>query len=179
MEIRIHIDDHLLARCRGLFTRRRVALVLAVGLAVGSSAVYALDPTPTNTFVSGTTISSDDVNENFEDLYSAVNALETAVGDLDVATPTHFGAVFLDPGVQCTLQATPQLGVESATLVGTFCDIELTGLDFDHTVDLAVATSVSTGVAHVTSNGATDTLRIFLEDEAAGTLVNFLVIAAP
>jgi hypothetical protein len=179
MEIRINLDDHMLARCRGLLTRRRVALALAVAIAAGSTAVYAIAPTPTHTFVSGTTISSTDVNENFDELYAAVNSLEAAVSDLEASSITHYGSVYLDPGVQCTLQATPQLGVTSATLVGSFCDIALTGLAFDHTLDLALATSVSTGVAHVTSNGANDTLRIFLENASAGTLVNFLVIAAP
>ncbi|MCB9728289.1 MAG: collagen-like protein [Deltaproteobacteria bacterium] len=83
MEIRIVIDDALVARTRRALSRRKVALLTFVGLAATGSVVYALTNGPSHVFKPGEVISSAAVNQNFAELHAALGGLDQAVVALE------------------------------------------------------------------------------------------------
>ena len=76
MDVKIVIDDGLIKQLKRIFSKTTLVIV-ALCIGIGSTTyVYATSSTPTNTFVPNTVISSSEVNQNFDDLYEGVNALE-------------------------------------------------------------------------------------------------------
>lgn len=90
MEIRITLDDQTFTSMRSWLFRRRTLFVLAGVGATLPVLLYATTYTKPHTFVAGTTISSSQVNANFDGVYAAVNAhraeldaLESQAADVD------------------------------------------------------------------------------------------------
>jgi microcystin-dependent protein len=70
MQIIFNIDDGLLARIKKTFTRKRAALALTIFVILASALLFAA--TKPHTFTPGATISSSQVNENFDAAFTAV-----------------------------------------------------------------------------------------------------------
>jgi len=76
MEIRLVIDDRIVSglnRVRRLLGQKRVALVVGGGLLCSSALVSADTITKAYTFAAGTPIVAAQINENFDQLFDAVN----------------------------------------------------------------------------------------------------------
>lgn len=72
IHVNIHIDDRLIKGIKKIITRRHLIL-LAIFLTVASSAMIYAGVTKPHTFTSGQVISAEQINENFDTLYRAVN----------------------------------------------------------------------------------------------------------
>jgi len=70
MQIIINIDDGLIARIKRTITRPRLAFALTIIVIFASALIFAA--TKPHTFTPGTTISSSQVNENFDAAFDAV-----------------------------------------------------------------------------------------------------------
>lgn len=82
MEIKITIDDRLVDLIKRLLTPRKVGVTVVLATLLLGGTVFALDPTPVNTFQNGQTLSATALNRNFSDVYGAVAALETLHSEL-------------------------------------------------------------------------------------------------
>lgn len=99
MEIKIVIDDRVVALGRRVLSRGRLMLVAGLAVLLGSgAAVYGISDTPTHQFSAGDTISSSQVNANFQAVYGAVYALENGGVDNAALAPGAVSASKLAAG---------------------------------------------------------------------------------
>ncbi len=72
IHLNIHIDDRLIEGTKKLITPRRF-IILAFIITITSSAMIYAGVTKPHTFASGQVISAEQINENFDTIYRAVN----------------------------------------------------------------------------------------------------------
>ena len=139
MDIHIHIDDRLVAAVKRLAGGKRGVVLTIVGVLATAGALYATSATPPNTFVSGTTISSSQVNTQFQQLYAGLNAVEGQVTTMQpfVGATVPPGAIVAFGGV------TPPSG-------WLLCD----GTEVSRTGTTAALFAV-VGIAHGSGDGST------------------------
>ncbi|HNR87503.1 MAG TPA: hypothetical protein PKM65_04115 [Spirochaetota bacterium] len=76
INININIDDRIIKAVKHFFSRK-VTIALALLILAGISIIaYSATITKPHTFTPGNVIFSDDVNENFDTIYTAVNAIK-------------------------------------------------------------------------------------------------------
>ena len=106
MKIKIIIDDRIIDLVRVIFRKRIIAVfscVCIIGVGVG---VLAITVTKPHTFTPGNVIFSDDVNENFDTIYTAVNAIkEPPIGSIIAWHKSMAGTPAIPSGwVECNGQ---------------------------------------------------------------------------
>lgn len=72
----INIDDRLIERIKKFFTRRNTAAAIFVSVLATSAIVYAAAITKPWDFNNGDVIDADKINDNFDEIYEAVNLLQ-------------------------------------------------------------------------------------------------------
>ena len=76
IKFKILIDDRIVALSKKIFTTKTLIFLVVVCLFTAGLFVFSEQITKPHTFVSGSTISSTDVNENFDILFTAFNQLD-------------------------------------------------------------------------------------------------------